>query len=168
MVHLLGIDHKFQVVASRPFVKGGLDEFNWRHLSLAFEEYLARLLDSVPVAVVAEEYSQRQLERMRLTDPTIYLVAEKACQSKSSIAHVAFDLDQTERDELYAAHGTSEAEDRNSRHALREAEWMKRLSPHLSAGSLLCICGANHIDSMLARFNAAHVAASVLVKDLEL
>ena len=83
MLHLLGIDHKFQVVAFRPFVDDGLDEYNSRDLSCAFEQYLDRVLDRLTVTVIAEEYSHRQLERMRLTDPAIYSVAERACERRS-------------------------------------------------------------------------------------
>ena len=110
MLHLLGIDHKFQVVAFRPFVDDGLDEYNSRDLSCAFEQYLDRVLDGLTVTVIAEEYSHRQLERMRLTDPAIYSVAERACERRSLSAYVPFDLDQDERDNLYAAHNTNRSE----------------------------------------------------------
>ena len=168
MIHLLGIDHKFQVMAFRPFVKGGVDECNSQHLARDFERYLDNLLDSVEIQVVAEEYSYRNLEILQVTDPQAYLVAQGLCQTRTNITHIACDPDQSERDTLYAYLNTSEAQDKRNGYPIRESEWLKRISSFLPSASLLFICGAKHIATFTQKLHAAGARTSIICKDLSL
>ena len=164
MIHLIGVNHTFQVRAMKHTREGGLDNYGSRHLALSFENYLNDAIDRLEPQVVGEEYGLKQLQSKLVVDDQAYLVAEKVCRTRG-VKYVFCDPDQSERDELYAAHGTTEAEDAKNGFPIREQEWLKRIGKLLPTDSIIFICGADHVPSFHLKLNASNLDASIICED---
>ena len=167
MVHLLGINHSFQVRAVLPFSDGGLDNAGSAHIADALETYIIELVDQLRIHTVAEEYSAERLLGQLEVDHKAHLVAKKACSSRKGLQHIFCDPDRTERAVMYATAQVSEAEDEQLGFPLREEEWIRRLRPHVPLGEILFLCGAKHVSSLSHRLNIAGISFVVVCKDFE-
>ncbi len=164
MVHLIGVGHTYQLRAVKTVRDGGLDYVAWSHIACQLESYLNEVVEQLKPQAVGEEYSQAQLRDAHLSDDQAYLVAQRVCTLRG-VEHVFCDPDQSERDALYKAHCTTEAEDELNGYPIREGEWLRRLLPHVAKGAMLFVCGVNHITTFPQRLTAADIEASVVCEN---
>lgn len=168
MVHLIGIAHSFEVCAAKPFRDSGLEIAGSSDIARQFESYLNKVVERLKPRAICEEYSEACLLGQLEVDDQAYLVAQRVCNLRSEVTHVFCDPDQSERESLYAAHGTTETEDERNGYPIREGEWLRRLLPHVSGGVVLFLCGANHISTFSQRLLSAGIHSSVICENFEL
>ncbi len=167
IVHLIGVCHSFQLCALKPFQDGGLDIVGSSHIARQFESYLNEAVEQLKPRVICEEYSDAQLRDQLDVDDQAYLVAQRICIARG-LVHVFCDPDQSERDSLYSAHGTTEAEDKLNGYPILEGEWLRRLLPHVAKGPVFFVCGADHIGTFFQHLAKADIQRSVVCENFAL
>jgi hypothetical protein len=165
VIYLLGIGHSFQIRTFKLPSGGGLLDFDIP-LACRFETYLDKLVTQVEPQAICEEYSETVLLGHLEIDDRAYSIP-KNVSAHHNIKHVFCDPNQHERDILYAANGTTEAEDERNGYPVREGEWLRRITSLLLDTLILFICGANHIATFKQKLEAKHVTVEVICRDLE-
>lgn len=117
----------------------------WTSDIRAFENYLVDEATKHGVDLLAEEFSQEQVQNNNATGCTVRDAAGRAHKP-----HLFLDPDTAER----AASGISTGDQ-------REVEWLRRLR-HAGATRPLVVCGDDHVDSFSTRLKAAGFRTTVL------
>ena len=166
MIYLIGISHSFQIRTFIPISEGGLLDFDVPR-ACRFEKYLDKLVAQMKPQAICEECSETKLLGVLEIDDRAYSIAKKI-SVHHNIKHVFCDPDRRERAVLYAANGTTEAEDENNGYPIREGEWLRRITPLLPDTLILFICGANHVATFKQMLKAQHLTVKVVFQDLEI
>lgn len=164
VIHLLGICHSFQIRVFKSPREGGLLDFDIPS-ACRFETYLDKLVEQLRPQAICEEYSETNVLGHREIDDRAYSIPKNVSAHHNTM-HIFCDPDQRERDALYSANGTTEAEDERNGFPIREGEWLRRITPLLPNTLILFICGAIHIATFKQKLEAKHVAAEVICPDL--
>ena len=138
----------------------------WSQVACQLEGYVNDVVRQLKPQAVGEEYSEAELCDALASDDRAYLVIQRVCILQG-VEHMFCDPDQSERDALYKAHCTTEAEDKGNGWPIREDEWLRRLGPRVSKGTVLFVCGANHVPTFSQRLNAVGVGTSVVCEDFD-
>lgn len=156
MIHLLGVDHKFQFVPTSPWAEGGplIDPTP----PALFERFLLEWTVKICPDLVAEEASQ--------PDPQAHKVSvARRVADHFGIPHQFCDPNPTERLDLYERSGISEEQDRRDGFPIRETFWLSKLSEKTEAHTILFVCGACHIDSFSLKLRDALYTVNVVERD---
>jgi len=164
MVYLLGISHRFQVRTFKSPLEGGSLTYD-PSLADRFEKHLEFLIEAISPLAICEEDSETCILSVVEIDDRAYSVVSDVCARR--MRHVFCEPELSEREKLYAAKGTTVSEDEKNGWAIRENEWLRRISPMLPHGRLLFICGANHIDTFKCKLENNGVIVEIICPDLE-
>lgn len=156
MIHLLGIDHKFQFLPTLPWEEGGplIDPTPPALFELFLLEWTAKICPDL----VAEEASQPDLQAHKVS------VARRVADH-FGIPHQFCDPNPTERLAIYERAGILEGQDRRDGFPIRETFWLSKLSEKTEAHTILFICGAYHIDSFSLKLRDALCKVNVVERD---
>ena len=156
MIHLLGIDHKFQFLPTLSWTEGGpmIDPIP----PALFERFLLECAEKLHPDLLAEEASQPEPIDHKMS--VAHLVA-----GKCRISHQFSDPDRHERLAMYKRAGISEEQDRLLGFPIREEFWFNRIFENAEAQAVLFICGACHIDSFSQKLQGASYVVNVIERD---
>lgn len=156
MIHLLGVDHKFQFLPTLSWEEGGplIDPTP----PALFERFLLEWAAKIYPDLVAEEASRPSLENHKVS------VARRVADH-FGIPHQFCDPNPTERLAMYESAGIPEEQDRRDGFPIRETFWLSKLSEKTEAHTILFICGAYHIDSFSLKLRSASYDVNVVERD---
>ena len=138
VVYLIGVDHRIQYTNNTCGPE-------WRQDIKSFEDYLVSKTEEMKIELLAEEFSQENIERNNATGCTVKDAAQR-CHKQ----HLFCDPTKSERE--------SEGIDDDDK---RENFWLEKLK-NSNASVIMFVCGDSHINSFSEKVRANMVQTKIL------